>query len=197
MAKWSDIWHELVEVSAPSAEPITTAEAKAFLRVDHSTQDDLVDDLIAAARQRVEADTGRSLITTTWDLTFDQFPDERAIVLPRLPLASVTSITSYDEDDTSATFASSKYLVDTAQGRIALNDDEDWPTDLRTHSSAVVRFVAGYGASGSSVPQPLRLALYQLVAHWFEQPDPIAGIEQVDVAYAGHVAAYRGGQGIG
>ena len=50
---------------------------------------------------------------------------------------------------------------------------------------------------GASVPQPLRLALYQLVAHWFEQPNPIAGIEQVDVAYAGHVAAYRGGQGIG
>ena len=117
MAKWADILQDVVEVTAPSAEPITTTEAKQFLRVDHATQDDLIDDLIAAARQRVEADTGRSLITTTWDLSFDAFPDERAIVLPRLPLASVTSVTSYDADDTAATLSSSDYLVDTAQGR--------------------------------------------------------------------------------
>lgn len=196
MAKWADILQDVVEVTAPSAEPITTTEAKQFLRVDHATQDDLIDDLIAAARQRVEADTGRSLITTTWDLSFDAFPDERAIVLPRLPLASVTSVTSYDADDTAATLSSSDYLVDTAQGRIALNDDADWPTDLRAHNSGVVRFVAGYGASGANVPQPLRLAVYQLVTHWFEQPD-LAGAMQVDAAYAGHLAPYRGGQRIG
>jgi len=193
VAAWVDILHELTEATAPSSEPITTAEAKAFLRVDHSTQDDLIDDLIAAARTRVESDTGRSLITTTWDLTFDQFPDERAITLPRLPLASVTHVKSYDEDDAASTFASSAYLVDTAQGRISLNDDEDWPTDVRSFSGGLVRFVAGYG-SASSVPQPLRLAVYQLVTHWYEQADPVAAVDQVSAAYSGHIAAYRGGQ---
>lgn len=194
MADWADLIQSLVEVTAPSAEPITTAEGKAFLRVDHSTQDDLIDDLIAAARQRIEADTGRSLITTTWDLTVDAFPADRVITLPRLPLVSVTSVTSYDADDTAATFSSGDYRVDTAQGRIALDDNADWPTDLRTRSAVVIRFVAGYGASGANVPQPLRLALYQLLAHTFEQADPIAGVAQIDAAYTGHIAAYRGGQ---
>ena len=195
MTKWADVLQSLEVASAPSAEPITTAEAKAFLRVDHATQDDLIDDLITAARTRIEADAGLSLVTTTWDLTFDTFPEERAIVLPRLPLASVTSITSYNEDDTAATLSSSDYLVETAQGRIALNDDAAWPTDLRTHSAGVVRFVAGYGAA-SAVPQPLRLALYQLVAYAFEQPVPLVGVDAVDQAYGAHLAAYRGGQRI-
>ena len=194
MADWADLLQTLVEVTAPSAEPITTAEAKLFLRVDHATQDDLIDDLIAAARQQVEVDTGRSLITTTWDMTVDAFPADRAITLPRLPLISVTSVTSYDADDTAATFSSSDYRVDSAQGRIALDDDAAWPTDLRRQSAVVVRFVAGYGSSGADVPQPLRLAIYQRVAAAFEQA---VGSAQIDAAYAGQIAAYRGGQQVG
>ena len=89
MADWSEILHTLTEVTAPSVEPVATSEAKAFLRVDHSTQDTLIAELVKAARTQVEQDTGRSLINTTWDLTFDEFPASRAITLARLPLVSV------------------------------------------------------------------------------------------------------------
>ena len=40
------------------SEPVRLAEAKLFLRVSHAAEDDLIETLIAAARQRVEAATG-------------------------------------------------------------------------------------------------------------------------------------------
>ena len=194
--KWYYIRKNVSEMTAPSVEPVALSEAKSFLRIDNSDQDTLVSELIKTARQRVENDTGQSLVNTTWDCWFDTFPKERSITVPRLPLVSVTHVKSYDEDDAESTFASCKYLVDAVQGRVALNDSEEWPSDLRQFNAGVIRFVAGHGTAGSDVPSPLRLAVYQLLTHWVEHADPVTSTDAVSRAYAGHIAAYRNAAGI-
>ena len=45
--------------------PVSMAEAKAFLRVTHDAEDDLIALLIDAARKRVEGETGLALTSTS------------------------------------------------------------------------------------------------------------------------------------
>ena len=61
-------------LNAPASEPVSLAEAKLFLRVEHDDDDDLIAALIAAARVQVEAQTRRALITQTWRLVRDVWP---------------------------------------------------------------------------------------------------------------------------
>src|SRR5947199_210729 len=60
-------------ITPPSIEPVTLAEAKAHLRLEISDDDALVSDLIGTARELIEEEVARSLITTAWGLTLDQF----------------------------------------------------------------------------------------------------------------------------
>lgn len=180
--------------SAPAAEPITTADAKAHLRVDASDENDLIDALVTTARRFVENYTGRALINQTWAQWMDCFPGSdsrsspwwsgvkegpisllngaqaREIKLFRAPLSSVTSLSTFDIDDTETTFSSSNYIVDTTSEipRIVLRTGASWPVALRAAKAVKIVFVAGYGAAGSAVPKDIITAMKQLVAHWFE-----------------------------
>lgn len=55
------------------SEPVSLAEAKLFLRVEHDVEDDLILMLLEAAKGRVESATGLSL-------------DETAAAMPRLAI---------------------------------------------------------------------------------------------------------------
>ena len=46
-------------------QPVTVAEAKLFLRVEHDAEDGLIQTLVEAGRARVEGDVGLSLTSTS------------------------------------------------------------------------------------------------------------------------------------
>lgn len=182
-------------VTPPSVEPISLIDAKAWLRVDDSIDDSVIDGLIVAAREKVETDTGRRLITQTIDQTMDALPcSHDPIVLMTGPSASITSITTYDTDDQSSIVDPGTYFLDAsrAPARIILNADESWPTDLRCQVAAVIRAVAGYGVAGTDVPEALRLALRLLLTDWYEGGcDPKATSAGVCRAYDALIWPYR------
>ena len=149
---------KLITAPAAEAEPVTTAEAKAHLRVDTTADDTYIGTLITVARQNVEAHLRRALIHQTWELVLDEWPG-RVVVLPKPPLASVTSIKYTDRSAVESTVSSGSYLVDTdtEPGRVVLKSGETWPAVVLREASAVrIRFVAGYGAARSSVQQAIR-----------------------------------------
>jgi len=193
--KWADIHSELTEQTAPTAVLMTTALAKDFLRSGESTEGTVIDNLVDTARLQIEQDTGRAMVNTVYDLWVDSFPSERAIVLPRWPLVTVASIKSYDKDDVETTMASGDYLVDTGQGRLALNSDASWPSDLRVFSGGVIRFTAGYGATAATVPRGLMHAAELLLTHWFDQGrDPVVvgtSVQETVFGYGRSIFPYR------
>lgn len=90
----------------PAEEPITLEEAKSHLRVDIEDDDNLILNLITAARQKAESILKRALITQTWIYYPDDFPDKDYIELPMPPLQSVSSVTYTDYNGAVTIFGS-------------------------------------------------------------------------------------------
>lgn len=166
---------ELILGTAPTSEPVTTSEAKAHLRVDISDDDTLIAALIVAARQAFEEINGRSLFTTTWKLILDRWPNRSYIVLPRPPLASVTSVVYQPTTGSPVTWDAANYVVETLRtpGRVHLADGISWPdADLRDASPITITYVAGWSTTGA-IPQRYKQAILLLVGHWYENRETI------------------------
>lgn len=181
-------------ITAPTNPVLTTSEAKAHLRVSSSAEDTLIDSMVLAATKLVEYETGRRLITQTWEKIIDGIPliypkssdwwegtrdgalsDLRSeadfISLDLAPVASITTVTSYDTANSSAVWDSSNYFLDAYKepARLVKNLGSSWPTSLRARAAIIVRFVAGYGSNGSDVPDDLRQAVRLILAHLYER----------------------------
>lgn len=167
-----DIRTALKIKTAPSAEPILSAEAKLWLKLDSDTTDDtIVASLIKAARIYCEAITGRALITQTWYYYLDSFPYENFIKLPKPPLQSVTSIKYTDSNGTLTTMSASDYSVDTDSfvGRIVLNYGKSWPVaTLATKNPIVIEYICGYGAAGTNVPDDILTGIKVDIADMYQ-----------------------------
>lgn len=156
-------------VTAPAAEPLVLADAKAQARVGSATdEDDLVGAYIKAARDRVERYTRTKLITQTWRITLDGFPP--AIEIPLWPVQSINKITYTDQDGTEQTLASSKYRLVTSRrpNVIAPAYLEVWPVTRVDFDAVKADVVVGYGAAGSGVPPNVLHAMRLLIADMFD-----------------------------
>ena len=69
----------LMLLTPPAVEPVGLNEAKAYLGVLDSAEDSLISNLITAARQAVEQYCGRVLISQSWRLTLDTWPQEAIV----------------------------------------------------------------------------------------------------------------------
>jgi uncharacterized phiE125 gp8 family phage protein len=158
-------------ITAPTVEPVSLAAARSFLRVDGSEEDPLIISLIKSAREEGEKLSRRALITQTWEMIINEWPTDLRLKVLRPPLQSITSVKYLDSDNVEHTFTD--YVTDTRSepGVIIFNS---LPSSALLRSGAItVRFVAGYGAGESSVPDRLRTAIQSLVAYWFENRESI------------------------
>lgn len=132
-------------ITPVATEPVTLAEAKLHLRVDHSVDDTLISSLISAAREECEHLLERAVSGQTLELSIDEFPAD-GIKLPRPPVMSITSVTYVDEDGVTQTMASGDYYLDDAQAPAWLLPAYglDWPAARAEANAVKVRYVAGY-----------------------------------------------------
>ncbi|HEY8595633.1 MAG TPA: head-tail connector protein [Devosiaceae bacterium] len=183
-------------LAGPSGEPVTLAEAKAFLRVDGSDEDSLVTTLIAAARIHIESVTNRALLTQQWRLTLDAWPASRIVHLPVGPLVSVDAITAHDLEGTPVPVPLAQFQPETGAmpARLFLPAAVAGMPVLRTSAAIEIDYTAGYGGDSADVPADLRQALLGLVAYWFEHRDAVVMAGSGAVVPPGFdrlVSAYR------
>jgi uncharacterized phiE125 gp8 family phage protein len=158
-------------VTPPASEPVTLAEVKSQRNITDVYSDTELTRLIAAVRSYVEGYTGRALITQTWDLFLNEF--EPGICIPMPVLQSVTTVKYTDTDGNQQTLADTEYtvVINEQPGYIVPSYNNDWP-DIRYVPEAVeIRFVAGYGAASTDVPEDLRNAIFLLLGLWHENTE--------------------------
>jgi uncharacterized phiE125 gp8 family phage protein len=156
----------LTPLGRPAEYACSLEEAKAYLRVDHSADDDDIGGMIADATEVIEAARDRTLVVRSYRLTLDEFP-WGVIELPRGPAVSVTSV-AYDgwEDGEELT-------MDPADLRLT-GDRLDaawgayWPTPRVQGGAVRVTYTAGY-ATADDVPRAARRALLWLVLCLYER----------------------------
>ena len=171
-------------VTTPATEPLTLNEVKLFLRVDDTTEDDLITSLITAARGLVEGHTWMPLISQIWAMQFDK--DELNLLvwnINKAPLISVSSITYYDSDNNIQTLAASSYEVD-IYGSPARFRIKTMPSVYDRMNALQLNFVCGY-ANAAAVPQPIKQALYMIIGHLYEnRQDVITGTQVNEIPMA-------------
>ena len=155
------------EALTPAAElPITLAEAKAYLRVTHSAEDDLINGLISACTGLVEKYTGRTLITTTFRGSYSALTVLKTECWPILELSRspVQSITSVEQlvDGSWTAFGATDWQLKQLSGYSRLLVDQT-ATSLTTYDTIEpyryrTEFVAGYGAA-ADVDEELKTAI--------------------------------------
>lgn len=180
-------------LTAPAAEPLSLAEAKSFLRVEHGDDDAIIASLVSAARNHVEAMTRSGLVTQTWRLVFDRWPDGGRI-RPRVgPLRSLAAARVFNAAGESSAIDPEVFVIDKAAGVIAA---PAWslPPPGRGVAGIELDLVIGFGDAASDIPPMLLQAIRMLVAHWYENRGLIAigqSIAMMPASVNAMISSYR------
>jgi len=99
-------------LTAPAIEPLSLAEAKAYLRVETGDDDDVIGALIAGSRIHVEAQTRHALITQSWRICADGWPDDGRLAIVPAPLQALSAARVYDADNVAHALDPSAFVLD-------------------------------------------------------------------------------------
>jgi len=178
-------------IQPPAVEPISLQQAKAWLRVDHAADDELIGALILAARLCVEAASRKLLVAQLWRLSMDAWPDGD-IVIPLTPLRQVNALRVYGADNVAVGVSPMTWTIDLPSQRVRVSPPPRAPG--RPFGGCEVDVVVGIGANADGVPAPLRLAVRMLVARWYERrgdAESDARFETMPAEIAALIAPYR------
>ena len=168
----------------PTEEPITAAEARAWLKQSSDVDDTWITNvLIPAARRVAEREMNRAIISQTWDLELDCQPE--IITLPLGLVTAVTYVKTVADDDTETTESSTEtYHAETdkaAHNRIFLRLGATWTTTTRARGVMKIRYVVGWD-DAASVPEDIKQGLCALVAHYYYNRGSIGSSDIPSVA---------------
>ena len=175
-------------LTGPAAEPLTLAEAKNFLRVEHGADDDLIACVRGAYPHRTE--TRRALMTQTWRVT--SMLATTGSMCGRRRCAALWRRAFIIPEVSAHTVDPQAFVVDTASSMLAF---APWSLTQPGRASAGIEIdVSVEFGDAADVPEPLRQAVRLLVAHWYENRRISAGggeAATLPATLAALIAPYR------
>lgn len=187
-------------LSAPLTEPISLLEARNHLKLreDDEVPEEEILSFITVAREKVENETRRALITQSWEAVSACFPVDSScpIELELPPLQSVTSVKYIDIDGVEQTWDASLYQVNTKStpGLILPVFGELYPETGNAINAVTIEFIAGYGDDGQDVPAPLRHAMKLIIGELYSRREEAvmgAQIITVPLSVSNLISPYR------
>lgn len=165
-------------------EPLTLAEVKKYLELpDRSPsepeEDDMVEGMIAAAREEAETQQGRDLVEKQYDLHLDCFRSPEIELRPNLQTVDLFQYRDSDGDYTTMV-EGTDYIVDTAKqpGVVMPPYGESWPSFTPWPSSAVtIRFTCGFAPDAkfwSDSGARIKIGMKMLISEWFNNRLPMS-----------------------
>ena len=151
----------------PQAEPVSVAELKNHLRLDHASEDTLLQTLLAAARDDVERQTGLALFRQTWRVVIGELPPDRRVSLTRYPVMQVVSVTAFAADGEATAVPPAQWHLDRFT-RPASVDFSALAPGTDVSNGIEIDYEAGHGDTGADVPDLLKRAILLLAAHLYE-----------------------------
>ena len=155
-------------LSGPGLEPVSLSEARAWLRLDTSDDDELVQALIVSARLFVEAEIRQVLIAQNWRLVGDHWPAGSSIPVRLGRVLAVSAARIFDA-------AGQPHALDPATIAIVAGAEPAAiapslrPAPGRARGGIEIDLRLGFGETAAEVPETIRLAIKRLVAFWYER----------------------------
>ena len=161
--------------------PVTVADLKAHIQIDHSADDLLLEfgsgGYLAAAVEIIESRGQVSLVNQRRQIRLDEMPSAESVHITRGPLVSVQSITYLDTDRVSQTLATTKYRVIPGGRSSCVYFEEDaWFMNLAYGPGVVmINVTCGFGEHPDQVPALWRQLVSEVACHLYERRNGFAG----------------------
>ena len=149
----------------PTPPAVTVNDAKAYLRIEGSAEDAVLDRLAAAATGLCEGFTGLTLIAREMRETIPATSEWRR--LARTPVRAISGVEGLPAEGSAFALPADAYAID-----IDANGD-GWVRVIRQGAAgrAIVTYEAGVAAGLEGVPEPVRQGIVRLIAHLFTHRD--------------------------
>lgn len=169
----------VTRITAPAATPVSLAEVKAALAVEHDEHDAMLERQIRAATTYLDGwhgALGLALVTQTWDERFACFPGSLYLGLSLAPAQQIDHIKYFDPAGIEQTWSATEYeLVPDGADRAYVHAFDGWPsTDTRRALPITVRTTIGFG-DPEEVPDNLRDAIIRHVGTLYQHDDAVGG----------------------
>ena len=164
------MWSRVTVKTKPVTAAVTLDEAKEWCAATDFTDDDaLITSLVSAAISKIDGPRGIGIpcFTQTWELSLDAFPASE-IILPGWPVKSVTAVTYIDTDGAMQTIDSADYQLDIKGdfSRLRPSYGLSWPSPRNVMDAVSISYVLGEAID--DIDPLLKLAIKQMVAHWYQ-----------------------------